>query len=141
MNIGFTGTKMGMSQFQYEKVFDILNLCEVNEFHHGDCVGSDKESHEIASKLNIDIVIHPPIKDSKRAFCKGYKNLYKKKEYLDRNRDIVDETNLLIATPCGEKEVIRSGTWYTIRYAKKIGKPIIIVFPDGSTNKINGGIV
>ena len=54
------------------------------------------------------------------------------KDYLDRNHDIVDQTDLLIATPKENTEVLRSGTWATIRYAKKINKPTWIIETNGN---------
>ena len=136
MKIGFTGTKKGMSTEQivaFHELIDQLDHDEgISEFHHGDCVGADADAHEIMY-IGCDVIIHPPTNSSKRAYCKGYKELREEKEYLDRNKDIVDETNLLIAIPCGYLEQIRSGTWSTIRYARKQGKTIIILFPDGTS--------
>ena len=101
------------------------------EFHHGDCIGSDAEAHDIALSLGFYMVIHPPINESKRAFRTGH--ILKRKSYLIRNRGIVDSTDRLLATPNEDYERLRSGTWSTIRYAKKCGKLVTIIFPDGST--------
>jgi hypothetical protein len=35
----------------------------------------------------------------------------------------VDETEFLIGAPKEDEEVLRSGTWSTIRYSKKSNKP------------------
>src|SRR5262245_55419877 len=48
------------------------------------------------------------------------------------HRQIVDETEALIATPRGFKEELRSGTWACVRYARKAGRTLHIVWPDGS---------
>jgi len=37
------------------------------------------------------------------------------KPYLTRNKDIVRDTEMLVAAPADETEVIRSGTWSTVR--------------------------
>ena len=55
---------------------------------------------------------------------------------LNRNKNIVDASNLIFAFPF-DKEIIRSGTWSTIRYAKKINKPLIIIRKDGSKELVN----
>lgn len=134
MKIGFTGTQKGMSVEQkqtFNRFFE--NVC-VAEFHHGDCVGADNDAHEIMAKDHyMKIVIHPPKNPLKRAFCEDYDEIRKKKEYLDRNHDIVDETECLWATPSGFQEELRSGTWATIRYAKKKGSMVLIIWPDGSS--------
>lgn len=54
-----------------------------------------------------------------RGFNKG-DMLIKEKSYLNRNKDIIDQSDFLIACPQDkEQEVLRSGTWSTIRNAKK----------------------
>ena len=52
--------------------------------------------------------------------------------YLSRNKDIVRETDMLIATPAEAEEQRRSGTWSTIRFARKLGKPVFVIWPDGT---------
>jgi len=59
----------------------------------------------------------------------------KAKPYLARNQDIVDETEVLIAVPAQKKEIVRSGTWATIRRARKAGRLIYFIFPDGRVVK------
>ena len=51
---------------------------------------------------------------------------------LVRNHKIVGAVHLLIATPKTDKEELRSGTWATIRYAKKVRLSTCIVYPDGT---------
>jgi hypothetical protein len=134
MKIGFTGTQQGMTNRQYEKVIELLaEPIFYKEAHHGDCIGSDQEFHNIIRKYSPDTLIHghPPIKTYKRAFCQ-FDVLYQAEDYLPRNHSIVDRTDKLIATPKDFVEELRSGTWATIRYAKKMCKPILIVYPDGS---------
>lgn len=137
MHIGFTGTRHGMSKIQ-KQVLDreFLNIMYLNEkkpwyFHHGDCVGADAEAHEIASSCGALIVIHPPIRETLRAFCKPYQYMYEPKHYLVRNFDIVSASSKVYACPKGP-EAARSGTWSTIRYARKLNKPLVIITPDGS---------
>lgn len=50
------------------------------------------------------------------------------------NRDIVAETDELIATPKGFQEERRSGTWATVRYALKARKPVTVIWPDGAAS-------
>ena len=49
--------------------------------------------------------------------------------YLERNKEIVASSNLLIACPVGDKEELRSGTWSTVRFARKICTELVIVYP------------
>jgi hypothetical protein len=131
INVGFTGTQGGMSPMQYHSVRKLLSVLRltIKEVHHGDCIGSDAHFHDLCTAYPI--IIHPPINESKRAFCKGATRILPAKDYLSRNKDIVRETEVLIATPSGLTEELRSGTWSTIRFAVKLGKRVIIVLPDG----------
>lgn len=125
MILGFTGTHDGMSLVQ-KTLFEgvIARLCP-REFHHGDCVGADAEAHAIVRRLapKCDIIIHPPDIDAKRAFCPPDK-LHRPRPYLIRNRAIVFCCDAIAAAPKTMTEELRSGTWSTIRYARKAGKPV-----------------
>lgn len=104
------------------------------EFHHGDCIGSDAEAHDIAEELGFEIDIHPPDNPSKRAYKIPSPGIpvRDKLPYLVRNKNIVRATDQLFAAPGEDTEQLRSGTWSTIRFARKLGKPITIFFPNGS---------
>lgn len=139
LKIGFTGTQDGMTSKQI-RTLGLIILVHMPaqwpavEWHHGDCIGADEECHRLVRALRFRVVLHPPDNDSKRAFCKLIKDRVVAMEpapYLERNRDIVDETRYLIAAPKGE-EVQRSGTWSTVRYARQQGRPIYFTWPDGS---------
>lgn len=119
-HIGFTGTRKGLTDFQAMRLATLLDELgqDAVEVHHGDCVGADAEFHEVADNHCFDITIHPPDDDSRRAFCTS-SEVREPKPYLKRNRDIVDETTILIACPWSTAESQRSGTWSTIRYARQ----------------------
>jgi hypothetical protein len=57
------------------------------------------------------------------------------KKYMIRNHNIVNETDIIVAFSPTDKEIIRSGTWATIRYAHKKNKKVIIIFPNGNVSK------
>ena len=131
MRVGFTGTSLGMAPPQREALAALLLELGASEVHHGDGVGADAELHAIARGLGLVVVLHPPTDPKKRAFCRA-ERVEPERPYLDRNRDIVDASTLLIAAP-GEQagERLRSGTWATVRYAQKRGRRILVVRPDG----------
>jgi len=132
MKIGFTGTQEGMSEKQMATVWWLLGRGP-GEIHHGDCIGADAQIHEMAKGLGLKIIVHPPSDPKKRAFCQGYDEIREEKGYLDRNHDIVNETELLLAVPRTPYEITRSGTWATIRYGRDKPKmDVAIVLPDGS---------
>lgn len=128
--IGMTGNREGLTKEARSVLEQLLVKLNPKEAHHGDCVGADAEFHElVVGKMRV--IIHPPDNPSKRARCKGYTEIREEKSYLERNKAIVNESQILIGLPVNCIEYARSGTWSTIRYARKIGRPIIIILPTG----------
>ncbi len=136
MRLGFTGTRHGMTAEQIGTVAEMT--VDYDEVHHGDCLGADHDMHRIAQANGQRIVIHPPEDGRLRAFLTG-NVIAPAKPYHDRNRDIVDESDALFATPAETTEQAKGGTWYTVRYARSQGKPVTIVWPDGSVGGDEGG--
>jgi hypothetical protein len=125
MKIGFTGTQKGMTDSQIGELFNVLTSFGGGEFHHGDCVGADIQAALIAKEIGYYVVCHPPIKKQKRGYFTHNNKILAPVDYKKRNHDIVDSTDILIAAPQQNIEVLRSGTWSTIRYAKKKSKEIL----------------
>jgi len=136
MSLGFTGTQVGLTPKQRKTLEFILRkfVGVESKLRHGDCIGADDEANALARNLNFKTIAHPPISSKKRAFCEVDKSL-PEKDYLDRNHDIVNCSKLLIACPRESHENLRSGTWATIRYARKMNKDLIIIFFDGTLRK------
>ena len=135
--VGVTGTREGMTLKQLVSLERILEEAGPPiQLHHGDCIGVDAEAHEAAETAGvIDIIIHPPDIPTHRAFCKS-EHIRPERHYLQRNREIVEAIGLLIAIPKEDKEVLHSGTWATVRYAKRFGIDIQIIFPNGCVEEI-----
>lgn len=129
MKIGITGTRNGGSAYQLKKLENMLEDFGATELHHGDCVGIDAQAHEIARTLGLRVVVHPPLNPTMRAWCKG-DVMREPEEYIQRNHNIVDETDYLFAFP-DSPEHWRSGTWATIRWARGQNKPFILTMPNG----------
>lgn len=135
-HVGFTGTQTGLTTEQRAKLYDELlrlrndHIISASFLHHGDCVGADVQAHTIADRLDFHIVLHPPTSNAKRAFS-VCDEIRKPWPYLRRNRDIVAESDLVIACPKTSTEELRSGTWMTIREARRKHKPLVIIYPDG----------
>jgi len=138
MILGFTGTRDGLSDRQKVGLIKtMLSFHEhegIEEVHHGCCVGADREFHDFAKwLLGIHrIIAHPPT--DKRLMADMLLELPVKQvrsplPYLDRNHMIVKESDFLIAAPAQPKEIQRSGTWASVRYAKRIGGRVRILMP------------
>lgn len=144
-NIGFTGTRLGMTLRQSVVVSKLLNVLYFSEIHHGGCYGADFDFHEIALRnskcqAHVRIYVHPgkgAMNQSRHFLSESpywQRNIIvlPEVEYLLRDRIIVNESDLLIACPHGKTELTRSGTWFTVRRARENKIPIMIVYPDGS---------
>jgi hypothetical protein len=107
-------------------------------------VGADSEAHGVAVGLGLCVVIHPPLKASKRANCHKQLrtspfeagaapgptpnvHLLKPQEYIVRNREIVDSTDFLVACPLTSYETLSSGSWATVRYARSKSKKVHLI--------------
>ncbi len=122
--IGFTGTRLGMTAGQKEALTNLLQELKPSEFHHGDCIGADQEACEMAQTLQIPTICHPPVKKDLQAHTTNT-HTRQPKPYLERNRNIVEETHLLIAAPHLTEP--SKGTNYTINYAKSLGKTVLVL--------------
>lgn len=132
IKIGFTGTRNGLNLEQKDKIKCFLNDIdsdiEVIEVSHGDCIGADTDFHEIITQYKKDrsnkvikIVIHPPDNSVLRKFNQG-DEVMPTLPYLERNDRIVETCDILIGCPLDKNnEELRSGTWSTIRKARKKG--------------------
>lgn len=133
MEIGFTGTQAVVTDPQLESLMEIIDGLDFERAHHGDCIGADNIFHIVLRTIAAHVIIegHPPSKKDKRAFCK-FDEENQPHEYLIRNRHIVRASDLMIACPKGPERKRGSGTWATIRFARKQGKPMVIIWPDGT---------
>jgi hypothetical protein len=136
-SVGFTGCREGMTEPQKSKVYGLLTDLYTLGFRtvrHGICIGSDWDFHNMCKELGFTIIGHPGVnKTGERMVNKLIKcdALHTEKYFLLRNRDIVNSCEIMIATPNTKDQSLRSGTWSTIRYAKKCKRNILVVDPEG----------
>lgn len=131
MIVGFTGTRHGMTDAQKAALRSLLVRVAGTEFHHGDCMGADSEAHDIAMECGYCLVIHPPTNPSLRAWRKVPSHLMRpERPYMTRNRNIVNAAQIVIAAPAESVEG-KGGTRSTVRYARRVGKPLHVILPDG----------
>ncbi len=143
MRIGFTGTRKGMTPLQRSSLAAHLKHLQNDSLafavHTGCCLGADEQFVELCAEVFrccVRIVGHPgdwgPLVS--QAACARSNVLLPCKPHLERNRDIVAESECLIAAP-EAAETLRSGTWSTVRHARRLRMPITIVWPDGNVTK------
>jgi hypothetical protein len=138
MKIGITGTKEGFAtEEQLESllnffIFNARDWYVIREFHHGDCVGVDVQVAALMKDLfpSVKIISHPPKNDKFRAWFES-DVILEEKDYLVRNHDIVNTVDVMLGVPKENHEILRSGTWATIRYSIKKRVPLRIFYPSG----------
>lgn len=133
MILGFTGTRHGMSAAQRSRVRQLLIELKPDAVHHGDCLGADAQFHDIAVNFDIAITIWPSNDPRWRANRRtGRLTVWVARPPLERNENIViAAVDGLIATPEQAEEQRHGGTWFTVRYARHLGRRIWLVLPDG----------
>ena len=146
MKIGFTGTRNGTTTQQMMQVNALLDAlawahrhgpvssARSMEFHHGGAVDADRKAAKLARHIGYEVHWHPcpgvalsdVMQDDPDAVNDIWHEVFPP---LTRNRDIVDVSGVLIAVPKKREEELRSGTWATIRYARKVGRLTMMVWP------------
>jgi hypothetical protein len=148
MRIGFTGTRRGMTDAQrssFQKHL-LLGLPRTpTELRHGSCEGADVQAARFArsvfdewrkrfgSTSMIRIIALPgPDDDPHREVSGVDDEVLPGKTHFARNRDIVNASDLVIGCPGEATWQKRGGTFFTMDYAIKKGKPLVIIWPDGT---------
>lgn len=141
--VGVTATRYGLTMAQISKTRKWLSVIKQHTsgpiwLHHGCCVGGDTGVHRIAKQLGGFLIYgHPPIDRSKISEWveKDCDRLAEPLDFLVRTRVIVVVTEILFALPRLMQEEARSGTWSGIREARRGGRDIIIIWPNGTVTK------
>ncbi len=137
MEYAFTGTSTDLPSRQLLSLNALVYSLKdgITGVRHGGCVGADKAFHDVLlvqGMLHL-LTVHPGHITSKRAQLPGTGFTVLEPAYtLDRNKQMVWLTDQLIACPKEYEEIKRSGTWATIRAARRAKKPITFVWPDGT---------
>lgn len=132
-SIGFTGTRHKISSPQRALLLRFLVEMKPAVVHYGDCTGADYEMFLLCRTLGVRTVTHPPDVDTYRMWTVG-DEIRPVKPYLIRNMDIVSESDYLVACPRERHEVSRSGTWMTVRYARRSDRTVVLVYPSGEVD-------
>ena len=140
MIIGFTGTLKGTTLPQKNKLHELLQYYVPESVVHGGAWGSDHDFDTTCLMHGIfgDVIHIWPGSEEREKFWREHRQkqgtplwMEEWQPPLSRNRDIVREATVMLATPKLDHEEIRSGTWATIRHTRHMSKPLHIIWPDG----------
>lgn len=132
--VGFTGSSRPLPQVQVRALRRTILELEPGWLHHGDCVNADALAFRFARDAGARTACHPPTNPRKRAFTVPNDVMFEPLPYLDRNKAMVRATLMLLAAPGTMEEEVRSGTWSTVRFARRLARPILLVLPDGTVD-------
>jgi hypothetical protein len=152
IRLGYTGSQHGMTRLQAAVVAHSVFCLQgkVAAAHHGSCIEGDEEFALFVHELlpGVAHVAHPgyppkrPDDFSRRAWVEqrwpDEVTVLEPRPFLDRNTDIVVASTQMLCAPRERREQTYSGTWSTIRRARKFGRPHRIVYPDGSVEDLLG---
>jgi hypothetical protein len=132
---GVTGTDIGMNVAQLKAARALLSKLPAGSVqHNGMCIGADEHFCLIAREYGHLVHAHPGEDDSghspKRSTLAD--NYWWKIEeplgYMTRNAIIASSgTFALYAAPFENEEVVRSGTWATVRRARKLSRRVYVL--------------
>jgi hypothetical protein len=133
----FTGTRRGLTLDQENQLVAALNTLAPQIGLHGCCEGSDRVFHRLLGLAEHSYRELYPSNEEQRqwalAHLSSYDILYPVEPPLDRDNTMALRADVVVACPSGRLEIRRSGTWATVRRARLYGKPILFLYPDGST--------
>lgn len=137
MKVAITGHRpariVGKEQEIKSWISEYLSTIDCTEAYSGMAQGTDQIFAKVVEDLGIPLICCYPYKrtsfhpaeieiNNKSKDVRFISDEYNKKSYWIRDKYMVDNCDVLLAVFDG-KQV--GGTWITIQYAEKIGKPII----------------
>jgi hypothetical protein len=103
--------------------------------HNGACFGADQEAWELADLRVWRFIFWPSnVEQAQWAVdvLRPQDTRMVTLPPLERNHRMVDDCIALLAAPSSRREELRSGTWATVRYARKCKVRRYMAWPDGS---------
>lgn len=136
MIVGFTGTRNGMTLQQRRTLKQMLEGLAPRGLVHGACLGADDQADQLAADLGIPRLAFPSDMPNERVptsvlLARGGSDVAVRDPQppLERNRCVVHMSDLLVACPAQAREILRSGTWATVRHGRKLGRPVVVIEP------------
>ena len=139
--VSFTGTRKGLSPVQRDQFRLLVAGIGLNlracEWHVGGADGADVQATDIMLQAGATperMHIHPcpgvTLDKLAAVFGRDVAERFHWHEVfppLVRNRHMAEVCWLLVAAPETDVEQLRSGTWATVRYARKASKPVVML--------------
>lgn len=139
--VGFTGTRKGMTAYQKDTLSTFLSEHPL-ELHLGDAIGADSEAFDLMVQANNTfgwkrptvLIGYPSDRPEYRA-NRDYDMEHHPMPPMDRNRLIVERTQLLIGCPRSTRN-FETGTWRTVGFALERRTDVYVIRPDGCVEEM-----
>lgn len=141
-DVAFTGTRAGMTRVQSTVLYTVLSELAPMNFRHGCAVGADTEAAILVKRTLPGVrIIGYPSTDHDFAARWRFVDINDLEQPADtnfaRNRRLVHDSQILVATPYHECRQSRGGTWHAVDYALKLNRPVYIIYPSGKQEALN----
>lgn len=140
--VAFTGTRYDLPAAQVAALARVLRDLAPSRLAHGCAQGADEMAWRIARAMGVPVDHYPGVGAGGSRVWRGACDVqpgdlaHAEAPMLRRNRAIVDTGDVLVACPREERgEALRSGTWSCVRYARRVGRDIVIVRPSGAVER------
>jgi len=130
MNLSLLNNPRGLNYKQITSFKKILSFQPIESFSHAGGK-QDKIPHDIVSVLTPNLHIYP---SGDTEFREGV--IHEATTVADRNRKLVDVSDVIIAVPLLVFEYEDSPTWKTINYAVSKGKEVYVLSQKGIIYKV-----
>lgn len=139
-----TGSRKGWFPAQRETFMKVglwyIQDLNLDRHHNGLARGVDTQVMIVLAGAPIDgyRIGHPSTHGPNAMALQLCHEVRVPEEPLVRNVTMINESSFAIALPHEFKELKRgSGTWAGIRYARKVEKSLLIIWPDGTYDREN----
>jgi len=134
MMLSFTGTHRALTDLQKITVTEFVEQFNPLCVTHGGCIGADDFFDQWCADLGIHRTIYPSNIRGKslpknELLRRGPCTIHEPRPPLIRNEIIVKSGEFLLACPSENYEVLRSGTWSTVRIARRLGVKYTVINP------------
>lgn len=129
-SLGFVGTADSLTLAQADTVRRLFAVFKPRQIHHGDCLGSDVDVHNLARQTTARIVAHPPLGHARRAHLAAHLVL-RPAGYVSRLRTIVACCEVLLVAMPSHGSQLRKGMVDLVARGVAPGASFIVITNDG----------
>lgn len=137
MIYGTTGSERGLHgrQADWLAAFIAERISPEDELIDGDCIGVDDQVNRAFRMAGCLTRGYPGMNRAKRAFG-DHEIWHEPRNNIARDEDIAWDAGFMLCFPWGLEELLRDGTWTTIRRARHYGTAGLIIYWTGLTEPL-----